>query len=166
VGLRSYGYGLMAFPFYAVRRIRIVAIDVPVEVATGFRGEYRETKKMIQVEWVPTGIETLDRNADESPTRLGRFVYYKDARFLQHAQTILGPWDEYAAEYERRVQEKRAEEQRNRAVKEQRERVLAKLAEIGVSAREASDYSSVLIEASEAERLLGLVADDASGDVV
>lgn len=165
----SRGYGQDTFPMGAVRRIRLEEIDVPVEVPLGVRsgGTGTETKKMIRVTWLDTGIDVLERFVKgHPPTRLGSFVFYKDSRFIKHAKNILGPWAEYTAEYDKRLLARVQEDEKNNAAEQMRERVLLELSERGISAREGGGFSYIEIEASELERLLGMVAFDASNAVI
>jgi hypothetical protein len=162
-GLKTGSFGAESFPMFAVMRFRLDAIDVPVQRTRGFRGEITETVPMIQVTWLPTGIEQLDRmnkGLDGEATRLGRFVFHADARFLLHARNVLGPWGEYAAERVKRLVEQRESRRESEAHDALRARVLARVEKLGGSAREGRGHY-IEIEPLELERLLSTEVHEA-----
>lgn len=160
--MRDFGSPKETFPLGAVRKMRVEEIDVPVEVKHGFRGEYTKTEKMVRVTWLPTGIERLDGfMRHRGAQALGRFVHHADTRYLKHVRNVLAPWEEFETEYHKRIAAKQEREIQNGAAEALRARVLRELEERGISAREGGGYQYIEIEASELERLMGMVSTDA-----
>lgn len=153
-------HGQGSFPLYGVGRARIEAIDVAVEVPSGYVGvRTTETKKMIRVTWLLNA-----KGQVEVPTDRG--VYYLDKSLLTSAAIILCPWQEYIAERNKRAEAVEVTQRHNEQKQVSRARVLALLEARGVAAREGRGFSNIEIEWSEMERLLSMVAFEAADEAI
>jgi hypothetical protein len=158
---KTFGYGSYAFPYFGVRRVRVVAIDVPVKVNRKQFSHQQDKwveEKMIQVEWLDSGIESLDRsNKNQTYRALGAFVNSHDPRFLTGARNFIAEWGDYAADRKRRDAERDEFSVKRRSEEMLRDRVLGVLAEKGIEAKSGRGFSTIEIESAQMVELLGIL---------